>query len=208
MYVYYLQSSKDSKALDNIITDPVMQIFGTNKTVELMIYYSTKWPVDKKSLHSTIGNIPTTREYLRGMYHCTIDLLFDWFGISCMTTDNFCFYLQNRQIQTSQTGGQWYSDTSPFNNPCYYQYNLRLMKLWMGKMASWQNALAPVHWAKYTATKIGEKPPRELAIAIAFSTANVLHKTANIPRRDDKDFYLKNGRTKLQFFKILIFLKK
>jgi hypothetical protein len=28
-------------------------------------------------------------------YHCTIDLLFDWFGISCMTTYNFCFYLQN-----------------------------------------------------------------------------------------------------------------
>jgi hypothetical protein len=39
--------------------------------------------------------------------------LFDWFGIGCMTTDNFCFYLQNRLIQTSQTGGQQYSDTSP-----------------------------------------------------------------------------------------------
>ncbi len=39
-----------------------------------------------------------------------------------MTTDNFCFYLQNRLIQTSQTGGQWYSDTSPFSIPwlkCY-----------------------------------------------------------------------------------------
>jgi len=48
-----------------------------------------------------------------GKYHCTVDLLFDWFGISCMTADNFCFYLQNRLIQTSQTGGQWYSDTSP-----------------------------------------------------------------------------------------------
>jgi hypothetical protein len=51
------------------------------------------------------------------MYHCTIDLRFDCFGISCMTTDNFCFYLQNRLIQTSQTGGQWYSDTSPFSTP-------------------------------------------------------------------------------------------
>jgi hypothetical protein len=29
----------------------------------------------------------------------------------------FCFYLQNRQIQTGQTGGQWYSDTSPFSIP-------------------------------------------------------------------------------------------
>jgi len=32
-----------------------------------------------------------------------------------MTTDNVCFYLQNRLIQTSQTEGQWYSDTSPFS---------------------------------------------------------------------------------------------
>jgi hypothetical protein len=30
-----------------------------------------------------------------------------------MTTNNFCFYLQNRLVQTSQTGGQWYSNTSP-----------------------------------------------------------------------------------------------
>ncbi len=35
-----------------------------------------------------------------------------------MTTDNFCFYLQNRLIQTIQTGVQWYSDTSPFSIPC------------------------------------------------------------------------------------------
>jgi hypothetical protein len=34
-----------------------------------------------------------------------------------MTTDNFCFYLQNRLIQTSQTGGQQYSDPSPFSIP-------------------------------------------------------------------------------------------
>ncbi len=57
------------------------------------------------------------REYLNGKYHCTVDLLFDWFGISCMTTDIFCIYFQNRLIQTSQTGGQPYSDTSPFSIP-------------------------------------------------------------------------------------------
>ncbi len=34
-----------------------------------------------------------------------------------MTTGNFCFYLENRLIQTSQTGGQWYSDTSPLEFP-------------------------------------------------------------------------------------------
>jgi hypothetical protein len=48
----------------------------------------------------------------------TIDLLFDWFGINCMTTDNFSFYLPNRLIQTSRTGGQRYIDTSPFSIPC------------------------------------------------------------------------------------------
>ncbi len=26
------------------------------------------------------------REYSRGKFHCTIDLLFDWFGVSCITT--------------------------------------------------------------------------------------------------------------------------
>jgi hypothetical protein len=57
---------------------------------------------------------------LKGKYHCTVDLLFDWFGISCMTTENFCFYLQNRLIDTSQTGGQWNNDTSPFSIPCFY----------------------------------------------------------------------------------------
>jgi len=29
----------------------------------------------------------------------------------------FCFYLQNRLIQTSEIGGQGYSDTSPFSIP-------------------------------------------------------------------------------------------
>jgi hypothetical protein len=54
-----------------------------------------------------------------GKYHCNIDLLFVWFGISYMTTDNFHFYLQNRLIQTSQTVGQRYSDTSPFSIPWF-----------------------------------------------------------------------------------------
>jgi len=57
-----------------------------------------------------------------GKYHCTVDPLFDWFGNSCMTTDNFCFYLQNRLIQTSQTGGVQYSDTSAFSIPWLCSY--------------------------------------------------------------------------------------
>ncbi len=32
-----------------------------------------------------------------------------------MTTDKFCFYLQNRLIHTSQTGGQQYTYTSPLS---------------------------------------------------------------------------------------------
>ncbi len=61
---------------------------------------------------------------LKGKYHCTADRLFEWFGISCMTTDNFRFYLANRLIQTSQTGGQWYNDTSPFSIlwPVYFTF--------------------------------------------------------------------------------------
>jgi hypothetical protein len=34
-----------------------------------------------------------------------------------MKTDNWCFYLQKRLIQTSETGGQQYSDTSPLVVP-------------------------------------------------------------------------------------------
>jgi hypothetical protein len=34
-----------------------------------------------------------------------------------MTTDIFCLNMQNRLIQTSQKGGQWYNDTSPFSIP-------------------------------------------------------------------------------------------
>jgi hypothetical protein len=29
------------------------------------------------------------RNTKRGKYHSTVDLLFDWSGINCMTTDNF-----------------------------------------------------------------------------------------------------------------------
>jgi hypothetical protein len=52
-----------------------------------------------------------------GKYLCTIDLLLDWFGISCMTTDDFYFYLWNTLIQTSQRGGQRKSDISPLVFP-------------------------------------------------------------------------------------------
>ncbi len=34
-----------------------------------------------------------------------------------MTTIHFCFYLQNKLIQTSQTGSQGYGDASPISIP-------------------------------------------------------------------------------------------
>jgi hypothetical protein len=31
-----------------------------------------------------------------GSFTVPLTIQFDWFGISCMTTDNFCFYLQRQ----------------------------------------------------------------------------------------------------------------
>ncbi len=49
-----------------------------------------------------------------------------------MIADNFCFSLQNKVIQTSQTGGQQYSDTSPFSIPwLIFQVELVLfLEIW------------------------------------------------------------------------------
>ncbi len=69
----------------------------------------------------------------------------------------FLFYFQNRLIQTSETGGQWYSDTSPFSipwfilprakgqglktRPRFYHANLSLFADWVAaefKKISWR----------------------------------------------------------------------
>ncbi len=47
-----------------------------------------------------------------------------------MTTDNFCFDLQNRLIETGQTGGQLYSDISPFSVP-WLAFNTILILAWL-----------------------------------------------------------------------------
>ncbi len=39
-------------------------------------------------LRPKILDLAETREYYRGKYHCTIDLLFDWFGLACFTNKN------------------------------------------------------------------------------------------------------------------------
>ncbi len=58
------------------------------------------------------------REYLRGKCHCTIELLFDWFGLVCFANKNKKMSV-DIQLIPNQTGGQWYSDTSPFSIPCF-----------------------------------------------------------------------------------------
>jgi hypothetical protein len=55
------------------------------------------------------------REYYRGKYHCTIDLLFDWFGLVCFVNKNKNCQESYSWFQTIQKGGQQYSDTSPFS---------------------------------------------------------------------------------------------
>ena len=42
------------------------------------------------------------------------DLLFDWFGFSCFVDLNYQQIYVFGQIQTSQIGGQPYSDSSPY----------------------------------------------------------------------------------------------
>ena len=50
-----------------------------------------------------------------GKYHCTVDLLFDWFGLAFFANKNKNCQLSYSWFQTSQPGGQQYSDTSPFS---------------------------------------------------------------------------------------------
>ncbi len=47
------------------------------------------------------------------------------FGSAVWQLKVFCFYMQCRLIQTSQTGGQWYSDTAPFSIPWFVFWHLQ-----------------------------------------------------------------------------------
>jgi hypothetical protein len=109
------RGTNDQAYLRQIVSGELKKVFIT---------FLNSSPTKKIDAQDELSNIKIQKvkhfkhfKLIQGIYHCTIDLLFDWFGISCVTTDNFYFYLQNRLIQTSQTGGQWYSDTSPFSIP-------------------------------------------------------------------------------------------
>ncbi len=79
-----------------------------------------------------------TKEYKRGKFHCTIDLLFDWFGLVYFATKNkICQFLYS-WFQTSQTGGQWYSDTSPFSIPWFdTSLHIHLSLIFAGKAGAY-----------------------------------------------------------------------
>jgi hypothetical protein len=113
-------SEKLQKSIPGKLLFPEMKV-GLSKNftkASLIQYRRSVATLSLPSLLNICGH-RWVKGILNGKYRCTIDLLFDWFGISCMTTDNFCFYFQNRLIQTSQTGGLRYSDTFPFIIPCW-----------------------------------------------------------------------------------------
>ncbi len=98
------------------------------------------------------------REYKRGKYHCTIDLPFDWSGLVCLANKDKNCQLSHSWFQTSQTGGQWYSDTSPFSIPCLvslssYTFS-SLLTLWENKLGRFYHKLpeknAPAYFAPPT----------------------------------------------------------
>jgi hypothetical protein len=63
-----------------------------------------------------------------------------------MTADNFCSYLQNRLIQTSQTGDQQYSDTSLFSIPSLLSQGL----FWYSDHCLWRHATQHISWPPCT----------------------------------------------------------
>ncbi len=69
--------------------------------------------------------------------------MFDWFGLVCFANKNKNYQLSHNWFQTSQTGGQWYGDTSPFSIPCWNS-------LWLCSHLPYMEILAPRHSAKMT----------------------------------------------------------
>jgi len=57
------------------------------------------------------------RDELKGKYHCTVDLLFGQFRNVHLCSTKFSAPSTEAHFQTSQNGGQPYSDTSPSTKP-------------------------------------------------------------------------------------------
>ncbi len=83
-------------------------------------------------------------------YHGTIDLLFDCLGLVCFVNENKKCQLSYSWFQTSQTGCQRYSDTSPFSIPWsnhsnFYRHNIPLLSLYCIIQFLWKQPLALYH---------------------------------------------------------------
>ena len=76
-----------------------------------------------------------------------------WLIWNRMRTEIFCFYLQNRLIQTSQTGGQWYSDTSFLVFPVLSLWHHSLHGLWLNVFYfEFEKHLKSQNWPGYGAS--------------------------------------------------------
>ncbi len=75
-------------------------------------------------------------------------------------------------MQTSQTGGQWYNDTSPFSNPWINYYQFLKMTSFKG-LASWAKMIRP--GGKLIALACHATQPKKVnkAEEVAYPTTNV-----------------------------------
>jgi hypothetical protein len=96
--ILFLLCYRLSVIMLSVIILNVSAPWGVTVAIEQKNYLKV-WPWANTSLISPPYPSPTQRKLgsmqgiLKGKYHCTIDLLSDWFGISCIATDNFCFLI-------------------------------------------------------------------------------------------------------------------
>jgi hypothetical protein len=101
--VPYHESDQDILSPLLIAKEPLPRRITLNTTPRLLakqgrilyrLYLAVFPPPVLAAAAAAAGLEPLTREYLRGKYHCTVDLLFDWFGLGC-------FAIKNKNCQLS-----------------------------------------------------------------------------------------------------------
>ncbi len=83
------------------------------------------------------GSITVPWNTKGGSITCTVDPLFDWFELVCFANKNKNCQWSCSWFQTSRTGGQWYSDTSPFSIPWLYHWP-PVWLVWNQMYDNWQ----------------------------------------------------------------------
>ncbi len=82
-----------NKALKKLLTQSIKWHYELCQPNNLQArYLLAKWFLTKRCGTVLLWQYPNinmaSREYKRGKYHCTIDLLFDWFGLVCFANKN------------------------------------------------------------------------------------------------------------------------